>query len=263
MVAEALDLVHQPSPDALALLDRRTQLAEVRAALAERESEVAQLRAQLKAFESRYIGQVGVLYAELDEIEARIAEQEATLYDSDAARRRAEESRQRAQETHEAAFGAAEEPEIFDPPPSLKALFREVAKRIHPDLARDAAEGQFFTLLMARANHAYSRGDSEALQRLLDDYREIHASVVGEGAAAELLRVARQIAHAKRDLAALEVERHALLGSEIGQLQQEAEAAAAEHRDLFAELASNLREQIAEARRRFELLDLQVSVHGR
>jgi len=61
------------------LLRKREELAAVRAALAERELELADLRAQLKSFEGRYLRQVGVLYAELDEWEARIAELEASL----------------------------------------------------------------------------------------------------------------------------------------------------------------------------------------
>jgi hypothetical protein len=257
------EIILQQTPEAAALLDKREQLAAVRVTLAERESELAQIRAQLKTFEGRYLRQVGVLYAALDDLEARIAEREVDLYDSDSARRRAEESRQRAQETHDAAFGEAHEAEEFDPPPSLKTLFRDVAKRIHPDFARDDAEQKHFTLLMARANQAYSRGDTETLQRLLDDHREINASILGEGPAAELLRITRQILHAERDIAAIEAERHTLLASDIAQLHLDAAAAAREHRDFLIELATGLREQIADAQRRFELIDSQISAHGK
>src|SRR5580704_3246785 len=249
------EIILQQSPDAAALLDKREQLATVRTTLAERESELAQIRAQLKTFEGRYLRQVGILYAELDDLEARIAEREVDLYDSDSARRRAEETRRQAQETHDAAFGDAREAEEFDPPPSLKTLFRDVAKRIHPDFARDDAEQKHFTLLMARANQAYSRGDTETLQRLLDDHREINASIAGEGAAAELLRITRQIQHAERDIATLDAERHTLLAGEVAQLHRDAEAAAREHRDLLTELATSLREQIADAQRRFERME--------
>jgi chromosome segregation ATPase len=258
------EIILQQNPDDAALAEKREQLAALRGRLGERESELAQLRAQLRTFESRYFRQVGGLYAELDEIEARIAEREVDLYDSDAARERAEEARQRAQETHEAAFDEDEDAEEeFDPPVSLKALFREVAKRIHPDFARDEAEQKHFTLLMARANQAYRRGDTETLQRLLDDYREVAGALAGESAAAELLRVTRQIQHAERDLAALDVEQRVLLESEIAQLHLDAEEAAREHRDLLTELATKVREQIAEAKRRFEFVDRQVTAHGR
>jgi hypothetical protein len=257
------EIILQQTPEAAALLDKREQLAAARVTLAERESELAQIRAQLKTFEGRYLRQVGTLYAALDDLEARIAEREVDLYDSDSARRRAEETRQRAQETHDAAFGEAYEAEEFDPPPSLKTLFRDVAKRIHPDFARDDAEQKHFTLLMARANQADSRGDTETLQRLLDDHREINASIIGEDAAAELLRITRQILHAERDVATIEAERDTLLAGDIAQLHLDAEAAAREHRDLLTELATGLRERIADAQRRFELIDSQISAHGK
>ena len=256
------EIILQQAPDAAALLDLRERLSALRAALAERESELAQVRAQLNAFEGRYLRQVGILYAELDELEARIAEREVDLYDSDSARRRARETRQRAQETHDAASAADHEAPEFDPPPSLKTLFREVARRIHPDFARDDAQQKHFTLLMTRANQAYSRGDTETLQRLLDDYREV-SSPAGKEADAEFLRVTRQIRHAERDIAALQAEQETLLASEIGLLQLEAEAAAREHRDLLNELAASLREQIADAQHRFELIDRQIAAHGK
>jgi len=257
------EIILQPSPNVAGLAEKRERLAAVRAALAEREADIAQIRCQLKVFEVRYLQRVGVLYAELDEIAARITEREVDLYDSDSARRRAQEARQRAQETHEAAFGADQEPEEFDPSPSLKTLFREVAKRIHPDFASDEAEQKHFTLLMTRANEAYSRGDAETLQRLLDDHLEVNASVADEGDGLALFRLVRQIQHVERDIAALDREHQALLGSEIGQLYTDAEAASHEDRDLLAELGASLHERIADAQYRLEFVDRQVSAHGR
>jgi hypothetical protein len=256
------EIVLQPDPNAAGLAEKRERLAAVRAALAEREADIAQIRYQLKAFEGRYLQQVGVLYAELDEIAARISELEVDLYDSDSARRRAQEARERAQETHEAAFGADQEPAEFDPSPSLKTLFREVAKRIHPDFASDEAEQKHFTLLMMRANHAYSCGDAETLQRLLDDHLEVNAAMV-EGDGLALLRLVRQIQHAERDIAALDREHRTLLGSEIGQLYTGAEAASHEDRDLLAELEVSLRERVADAQYRLEFVTRQVGALGR
>ena len=257
------ELILQQTADDAALPERRAQLAAARSALAEREADLAQIRAQLVAFEGRYFRQVGVLYARLDELDARIAEREVDLYDSDAARLRAREARQRAQETHEAAFAEAHAAEEFDPPMNLKTLFRDVAKRIHPDFARDEAERTHFTLLMGRANLAYRRGDAATLERLLDDHREAYAADVGESAGAELLLLTRQMRHAERDLAALDAERQALLSGEIAQLYLDAEAAAREHRDLLSELAAGLREQIADAERRYAFMERQMHAHGR
>lgn len=248
--------------------DLRTQreaLAALRTQLVEREAEVAQVRARLRAFEDRYFREVGVLYAALDDLHARIAEREVALYDSDAARERAASARERAAESHDAAFRADEaEAEAFDPPPSLKALFREVARRIHPDLARDPAEQAHCTLLMARANQAYRRGDAGLLQRLLDDSRDLDASALeGDSDAAELGRIGRGMRQARRDLDALDAERHTLLAGEIGQMYRDAEAAALEHRDLSLELATSVRDQVADAEYRLQFVERQVIAYGR
>ena len=257
------EITLQPNPNAAALAEKRERLSAVRAALAEREADDAQVRSQMKVFEARYLQRVGVLYAELDEIAARITEREVELYDPDSARRRAQQARERAQQTHEAAFGSEQEPVEFDPSPSLKSLFREVARRIHPDFAGDEAERQHFTLLMTRANHAYSCGDAETLQRLLDDHLEVNAAGSDQGDGVTLLRLARQIQHAERDIAALDGEHQTLLQSEIGQLYTNAEAAAHQDRDLLAELAASLRQRIADAQHRLEFVGRQVIALGR
>lgn len=260
----ATGIMLHPSADRSEVQERREQLAALRRRLLQEEEDLAQLRSKLRAFESTYFRQVGVLYAELDELEARIAEREVDLYDSDAARERAETARQRAQQTRDAASADSdEEPEEIAPAPELRTLFRELARRIHPDYARDETETRHLTLLMARANQAYRRGDAETLQRLLDDQSEIAGAVADEGSSAEAQRLLRQIRHVQRDLAALEAERHTLRTGDLAHLQADAEAAALEHRDLLAELAAGLQAQIADAHYRFQFIDRQIAAHGR
>ncbi len=246
-----------------ALIRKREELAALRVALAVRTAELSRLRAELKVFEDRYFREAGALYAELDLLEARIAEREVDLYHSEAAQSRAHEARQRAEDSRQAASDHAIEAVEFDPPASLRTLFRDVAKRIHPDYARDEDEAEYFTLLMSRANGAYRRGDAETLQRMLEDELEASAFANDEGSAAELARANRQIQRARRDLASADSEQEALISSEIAHLHTDFQAAAREHRDLLAELCATLREQIADAERRFQLIDRQITAHGR
>jgi hypothetical protein len=257
------EIVRKRTPEEEELLRKREELAGVRATLAERELELADLRAQLKSFEGRYLRQVGVLYAELDDLDARVAELEASLESSATARQRAERARKRADETHEATHGEASKAAVFEPSADLKTLFREVAKRIHPDFAKDDADRHRRTRFMAEANEAYSRGDAEALQRILDEYSESSGSVPGEGIGAELIRTIRQIAEAKKRIAAIEQELAALRASEIAKLSNDVEAAEHQGRDLLAELAATVGEQVERARREYETLAREVQKSGR
>ena len=149
------------SPEEEELQRKHGELASIRVALAERELELADLRAQLKAFEGQYLREVGVLYAELDDWDARTAELEARLESSASARERAARARKRADDTHEATHGEASKTPNFQPSADLKNLFRDAAKRIHPDFAKDDADRERRTRFMAQANEAYSRGDAE------------------------------------------------------------------------------------------------------
>ena len=239
----------------------RDDLTAARSLLATRELQLAALRTELKSFEGRYLRQVGVLYAELDDTEARIAELEVRLYDSPEARDRANAARRRAWETHEAAFGT-EDPEIPEPSADIKKLFREVARRVHPDRARDAAELAHCNRLMALANRAYAHNDADTLQRLLDDAIE-EDTTAEQDLAAELLRLTRQLAHALRDIAAIDTELSTLPTNEIAQLKIEADAVDLEGRDLLAELALTLRARIADANYRLTFLERQLFAQGK
>lgn len=250
-------LTRRLKPEEEEILRKREELAAIRAVLAERELELVDLRSQLAAFEGRYLRQVGVLYSELDEWKARISELRARLNPSAAATEQAQQAREQARQTHEEAHGEASETRDFTPSPDLKRLYREVARRIHPDLAKDSADLERRTRLMAEANRAYEAGDAEALQRILDEYQDGADAVEGEGIGAELIRIIRQIGMAKARVAAIEQELASLRLSEIALLKKQAEEKEQDGHDLLAELATAVREQIEHARREHDALSKQ------
>ncbi len=250
-------LLRQLKPEDEELARKREELATIRADLADRELELADCRQQLNAFQGRYLRQVGTLYAELDGLNSRIRLLQAERNPSPVADARAEEARQQAHRTYQEAHGSASEAREFAPSPELKALFREAAKRIHPDLARDSVDQERRTRCMAEANRAYQAGDAEGLKRILVEFEDGADSVHGEGTGAELVRAIRQISQARNRLAAIEAELAALQTSEIGLLRKDAESAERNGRDLLAELANTVRQQIEVARKELERLSVQ------
>jgi hypothetical protein len=247
-------LTQRLKPEEEEILRKREELAAIRATLAELELELVDLRSQLAAFEGRYLRQVGALYAELDEWKARISESRARLDPSAAAKEQAQQAREQARQTHEEAHGKASETRDFKPSPDLKRLYREVARRIHPDLAKDSGDLERRTRFMAEANRAYEAGDAEALQRILDEYQDGADAVEGEGIGAELIRIIRQISMAKARAEAIERELATLRQSEIAKLKKQAEEREQVGGDLLAELAATVHEQIQRTKKEYEVL---------
>jgi chromosome segregation ATPase len=161
------EIVRRLSPEEEELAKKREELALLQAELADRELHLANLRAELSTFEGRYLREVGVLYAELDDWKAKIALLIAEEAGTVQARTAATEARRQAEESYSAAHGEAARAADFAPSPELKKLYRDVAKRVHPDLATDDADRAHRERSMAAANRAYQKGDVDALRRIL------------------------------------------------------------------------------------------------
>jgi len=134
-------------------------------------------------------------------------------------------------------------------------MYREAAKCIHPDFAKDSIDLERRTRFMSEANRAYEAGDAEALRRILDEYEDGADAVEGEGIGAELIRIIRQISQAKTRVSAIEHELATLRQSEIALLKKQADESKQVGRDLLAELATAVREQIARTKKEYEALD--------
>ena len=256
------ELILQQSASCTTLTAEREQLSRMRAEVVLRTQEVARLRSDLKLFEDWYFREVGTLYADVDALNAQLAERELDLYNSDSARTRAEAARQQADESREAVQGVDHNVDDFQPAASLKTLFRDLARRIHPDLAKSSEEEAYLTMLMARANAAYRRYDASVLQDMLDECFE-EAELSKHHLDHELLLVRKQTERMRRELTRLNLEADTLRASETGHLHAEAEQKAQQGMDLMAELVHALRQRVAETQARLLHVDRQVTAHGR
>jgi hypothetical protein len=259
----ALKAANDPSvkpplkPEDQELARKREEQVALESELAERELRSANLRAELGAFERQYLHFVGTRYAELDEYKAQIAERLAQEQPgNERAQQAARDARARAEETKSnAGEKSPDEPRAFEASPELKRLYREVAKRIHPDLTSDREDRAKRQLLMAQANEAYERGDEAQLTKIFTEYECSPEAVQGDGPGAELIRVIRRISQARSRLSEIEAELHELLRSDLYQLKSRLDEARKHGRDVLKEMVEKVDEQIAQAKRRLEYPD--------
>lgn len=249
----ATEIIKNQTPEEQELEKKKAELVALEADLIQSEVDLATLRAELSDFESRYVRTVGVLYAELDEIEAEIAEAQARFKPTDKhAQEHAAHARAQAQESSESAKAIAEpRPK---PTESLKRLFREVAKRIHPDLATNDSARARRQKLMAEANLAYENADEAKLRSILADWENSPDTVEGDGVGPELIRVIRKIAQIQKRLVEIEDTARQLDTSDLFQLKAKADEAERQGRDLLEEMASQAAAQIHTARIRLTAL---------
>lgn len=266
------NLIRRLAPLEDELAHRTWELKKLRLILTDRELFLANLQAEITAFRVRYLREVGALYAELDDWSEQLAawlsknaDEESSScdyksWDAKVAELAGEDLRTggapspgwraRKGPARVNPFveddGSAQE---FHAPASLKSLYREVAKRVHPDLAADESDRRKRELLMKRANDAYQRGDHDALRRILEDYEASPESVQGGDLAANVLRVTRQITRINTRLSQIDLEIGKLTTSDIGKLKSRSDAAFTAGEDLLAEMAADLRTRIEVAQR--------------
>lgn len=234
------------------LSQRRKELALLEEELADRELFLANLRAELPAFKGRYLREVGGLYAELDEWNAKIAELAAEASGTDEARQIAADARGQAAESYAAAHGNAANAAEFSPSAELKQLYKDVVRPLHPDRATSEADRALHERLVADANLAYQHQDVDALRRSLGQYKIGPESVKREGVVADLERVLRQIRLITRRVEEIRNETEDLASSNFAILMSKVHDAATRGRDLLAEMRASLRQRIHLARETYE-----------
>lgn len=244
-------LQRSQDPELAALYD---ELAERREQVAALELELFEARSDLAAFEAEVDRRLGGLKDRVDQLqrELKIARRQAA--------RRAQWG-ERA-ERGEVPYDVLEQFEKTwrrSAPPAadakekkldegsreeIKKLYRQLAKRFHPDLTVDPQEKKYREGIMAQVNEAYADGNLAKLRQLVD---------TPDRPQPELERTREQIiADLRAEIRRLDGVIHQLRSSldrltrshEV-QLMLEASMAEQQGRDLIAEMASDLRQEIA------------------
>ncbi|RSR99912.1 hypothetical protein [Streptomyces sp. WAC00469] len=160
-------------------------------ALIEYEIAVETFRVEIENFSRLHEQRLGPLYARIEELDAQIAEARAARSGDPEDLRRAQEARARLQPIPavehlmhgwmdgnglfpEAVAMLTDQPvrppQRVRPSEEARRLYRELARKAHPDLVQDEAERRRREDFLTRVNAAYSRGDTDELRRLAEEW---------------------------------------------------------------------------------------------
>jgi hypothetical protein len=252
------DLIRSQTPEEKELEVKQRELDALENELADKVLTRSTLEAELQTFEAEYARCVGVKYAELDELLAEIAEAAAKEDPEDLEKQEsAQTARQQAEETAEAAGQVdPDQPTIsFEPSRTLKDLFRKLVKKYHPDKGKTQDQKDKFAEFFKAINEAYKAGDEVRLRELEREIESSPDSITGESLGDQLIKAIRMIAQVRNRIEAETSEIEQLKQSELNLLRQQVEEAKSEGRDLLAELAAQVQQEIDQAK---ESLNSQV-----
>ncbi|MFI6640505.1 J domain-containing protein [Streptomyces sp. NPDC050504] len=172
-----------------ARLEKAVRVAEQ--ALIEFEIAVETFRVEVENFSRLHHQKLGPMYTRLDELDAEIAEARAALSGDPDDLRKAREARAAVlpmPEVEELFHGWMDSdglspeasamlteqpvrpPKRVRPSEEARKLYRDLARKAHPDLAQDERERARRDEFISRVNAAYGRGDVALLQELSDEW---------------------------------------------------------------------------------------------
>ncbi|MFI2350579.1 J domain-containing protein [Streptomyces sp. NPDC019443] len=177
----------QPRPEAR--LDKAVRAAEQ--ALIEFEIALETFRVEVENFSRLHHQKLGPMYARLDELDAQIAEARAARSGDPEDLRKAQEARAMVMPmpgvdelfhdwmdseglSPEAAAMLNDQPvrapKRVRPSEEARKLYRELARKVHPDLAQDEGERTRREEFITRVNAAYGLGDAALLRELAEEW---------------------------------------------------------------------------------------------
>ena len=234
--------------------------------IADLSEDVSSLKNELAIFEAEYHGRIGVLYVKLDELELAIKEYlkriellkngdirnlvelERTIeeqFKSDY--ERLKEEKEEAEQYSEEYEKVREKPKLDEESEKkLKSLYRELAKKYHPDMARTPEDKEKFHKIMAEINQAYNDRDLEKMEELAIRLKYPEKVFVKESLEEEFERLLRESEKLDEIISRLEDELDVIRNSDTFKFKINVDEAGAEGRDLLKEMEDGLKTKIGQ-----------------
>lgn len=235
------------------LRQREEELTRLEQELAEEELLLSTAKGELHLFEKSYNQVVGAKFVEFDEIRAQILElashfdprQERLRTDAQTARDDADQSARESKQIPD-----PPQEKTFHPSEDLRKLFRDVAKKIHPDLTTDEEERERRHQLMAQLNQAYGKLDKAKIEAILQEWEEKNHSKDGLSIGARLVQKSRQIGQVKKRLKKIRTDLDHLENSEMFKLKEKVDQMKKHDRDVVQEIAADIDKKIDRVKNR-------------
>lgn len=242
-------------PEEIELENKQAEFARLQSDRSLQIKGLQQLKIELRSFEKHYDQVIGKRVAELDKLEAQISGAPESS-DATAAKPGSDTEGEWSGHLHASDIIDEDDAEstLDITKKSLKALYREVAKSIHPDLAATEYERSRRQELMAEANRAYKDEDRKSLLNILKDWEHGPEKIRGKDIGAELVKVIRLIAKEREELLAIDAKLEELKSTDTYIFKRRVEDAAAKGIDLLAEMAATIDLNIANARKRLSVM---------
>ncbi|MBI1355247.1 MAG: hypothetical protein GC160_12940 [Acidobacteria bacterium] len=237
-MSELALVLYQPPPTR-ELQGRLALLGKVQGEADALEAEYEQARERIRDFEKRWKPAVGRRYLEVEGLKEKAERARRLLRLALAGR---------LEPSPEAEALSPETPQaVFRPENELRSLFRELARRVHPDRAEDAEDRQRRHEFMAEASRAYRNRDHRRLQWLLEHWMATPRIAPSHAIDSRIARANQKIAWARYRIQEMNHLIAELHGSPLAEMRRECEQAAREGRNLVAEMRVRVLDDLARA----------------
>lgn len=139
---------------------------------------------------------------------------------------------------------------------SLKEIYRDMVKEIHPDRTGNDEDEKVRTDIMAEINQAYREKDKERMMIIYNKWKSNPNSVDGEGTGDKLVRLIRSIYTLQNSICDVENEKRKVCNSDLYMLKKEMDRLRAVGVDGMRGISQSLDKEIAMKKRIVRFFDL-------
>lgn len=254
------DIINIKTPEQEELAVKKVELENLQRELTEEELKLNNIKFELDKFKNEFSKTVGTRYRKLDEIGEKICAFKKEKIINDFFKNYNMNFNQVFEELDieldKSIIACNEKSDKPKEKSSLKNLYRQIVKEIHPDIILDENKKAIRNDLMIEVNEAYKEKDEEKLKSIICSWKNSPENVEGEGIGAELIRIIRGIYQTREKKEYVIIELEEIKKSEIYGLKELVDKENVRGRNVISNMCCELDSNINKAKKLLNLLSV-------